>query len=138
MHIKRTPYLFVASVILMLFIIGPVAGLNLLSFENAKSKSSERIDLTGNRKPAGPFRSPHTPSLVLFQTDNILTIYFLNDLGSVDIVIADETGVIVYNATEPSSKEGSALIDLCGLDSGGYTITLTNADSLYMHGYFEL
>ena len=76
------------------------------------------------------------PSVKVYQTGDLITVYFLNDLGNVTITITDEAGAVVYLTTEPSGSGAVATIDLYGFESGSYTITFTNTDTFFNYGEF--
>lgn len=136
MQTKRKLHLLLASIITLLFITSTASGYNL--FSAGKTKQERIILDKGKTGSSGPSRAPAAPSLEVYQTDDVLTVYFLNELGYVDIKITDDTGAVVYQTSEPSGYDVTAVIDLYGLDSGVYTITFTNAGSLYLNGEFEL
>ena len=73
-------------------------------------------------------------SIKVYQTGDLITVYFLNDLGNVTITITDEAGTVVYLTTEPSGSGAVATIDLYGFESGSYTITFTNTDTFFNYG----
>ena len=76
------------------------------------------------------------PSIKVYQTGDLITVYFLNDLGNVTITITDEAGAVVYLTTEPSGSGAVANIDLYDLESGSYTITFTNTNTFFNYGEF--
>ena len=75
-------------------------------------------------------------SIKVYQTGDLITVYFLNDLGNVTITITDEAGTAVYLTTEPSGSGAVATIDLYGFESGSYTITFTNIETFFNYGEF--
>ena len=75
-------------------------------------------------------------SIKVYQTGDLIAIYFLNDLGNITITITDEAGTVVYLTTEPSGSGAVATIDLYGFESGSYTITFTNTDTFFNYGEF--
>ena len=76
------------------------------------------------------------PSIKVYQTGDLITVYFLNDLGNVTITITDEAGTVVYLTTISSGSGAVTTIDLYGFESGSYTITFTNTDTFFNYGEF--
>ena len=86
--------------------------------------------------PGCDSRAPAAPLIKVYQTGDLITVYFLNDLGNVTITITDEAGTVVYLTTEPFGSGAVATIDLYGFESGSYTITFTNIDTFFNYGEF--
>ena len=86
--------------------------------------------------PGCDSRVPAAPSVKVYQTGDLITVYFLNDLGNVTITITDEAGTVVYLTSLPSGSGAVATIDLYGFESGSYTITFTNIDTFFNYGEF--
>lgn len=123
------------SVLIFLLLI---VSINSFATSNGATSSSDEIRLRGTIDNPGPPRVPPAPSLEAYLDFNVITVYFLNELGNVSITITDETGAVVHQSTEPSAYGTTALIDISGLDSGIYTITFRNDGSFYRYGEFEL
>ena len=103
----------------------------------AEVAQTNEIIITGSSgTPNGPPRVPAAPSLEAYIDLDVITVYFLNDLGNVTITITDEAGTVVYLTTEPSGSGAVATIDLYGFESGSYTITFTNTDTFFNYGEF--
>ena len=49
--------------------------------------------------PGCDSRAPAAPSIKVYQTGDLITVYFLNDLGNVTITITDVSGTVVYLTT---------------------------------------
>ena len=49
--------------------------------------------------PGCDSRVPAAPSVKVYQTGDLITVYFLNDLGNVTITITDVSGTVVYLTT---------------------------------------
>ena len=110
--------------------------ISALTFATQTEQTNE-IPISGTTEtPKGPSRAPATPSIKVYQTGDLITVYFLNDLGNVTITITDEAGTVVYLTTEPSGSGAVATIDLYGFESGSYTITFTNTDTFFNYGEF--
>ncbi len=105
----------------------------------AQSQQTNEIPISGKTETSkGPSRAPAAPSIEAYQTGNLITVYFLNDLGNVNITITDEAGTVVYLTTISSGSGAVATIDLYGFESGSYTITFTNNTGFYNYGEFVL
>ena len=88
--------------------------------------------------PGCDSRAPAAPLIKVYQTGDLITVYFLNDLGNVTIAITDEWGAVVQQTIEPSACGATAVIDISGLEPGVYTITFTNSSGLYLQGEFQI
>ena len=105
----------------------------------AEVAQTNEIIITGSSStPNGPPRAPSAPSLEAYLDLDVITVYFLNDLGNVTIAITDEWGAVVQQTIEPSACGATAVIDISGLESGSYTITFRNEGSFHKCGEFEL
>ena len=105
----------------------------------AEVAQTNEIIITGSSgTPNGPPRVPAAPSLEAYLDLDVITVYFLNDLGNATITITSETGETVYQNSVPTEYEICETIDLLDLPEGSYTITFTNSGSLYLYGIFEI
>ena len=105
----------------------------------AEVAQTNEIIITGSSgTPNGPPRVPAGPSLEAYLDLDVITVYFLNDLGNVTITITSETGETVYNHTVPSDYGVSETIDTYNLAEGSYFITITNADGMWLQGEFQI
>lgn len=110
--------------------------ISALTFATQTEQTNE-IPISGTTEtPKGPSRAPAAPSIKAYQTGDLITVYFLNDLGNVTITITDEAGTVVYLTTESSGSGAVANIDLYDLESGSYTITFTNTNTFFNYGEF--
>ena len=105
----------------------------------AEVAQTNEIIITGSSStPNGPPRVPAAPTVEASQTGDIISVYFLADLGNVNITITSETGETMYQNTVTSGYGVSEMIDTLELPEGSYTITFTNSGSLYLCGTFEI
>ena len=105
----------------------------------AEVAQTNEIIITGSSgTPNGPPRVPSAPSLEAYLDLDVITVYFLNDLGNATITITSETGETVYQNSVPTEYGICETIDLLDLPEGSYTITFTNSGSLYLYGIFEI
>ena len=105
----------------------------------AEVAQTNEIIITGSSgTPNGPPRVPAAPTVEASQTGDIISVYFLADLGNVNITITSETGETMYQNTVTSGYGVSEMIDTLELPEGSYTITFTNSGSLYLYGTFEI
>ena len=105
----------------------------------AEVAQTNEIIITGSSStPNGPPRVPAAPSLEAYIDLDVITVYFLNDLGNVTITITSETGETVYQNSGPTEYGICETIDLLDLPEGNFTITFTNSGSLYLYGIFEI
>ena len=105
----------------------------------AEVVQTNEIIITGSSStPNGPPRVPAAPSLEAYIDLDVITVYFLNDLGNVTITITSETGETVYQNSGPTEYGICETIDLLDLPEGNFTITFTNSGSLYLYGIFEI
>ena len=105
----------------------------------AEVAQTNEIIITGSSgTPNGPPCVPAASSLEAYLDLDVITVYFLNDLGNVTIAITDEWGAVVQQTIEPSVNGAIAVLDISGLESGSYTITFRNEGSFHKCGEFEL
>lgn len=105
----------------------------------AEVAQTNEIIITGSSgTPNGPPCVPAASSLEAYLDLDVITVYFLNDLGNVTIAITDEWGAVVQQTIEPSACGATAVIDISGLEPGVYTITFTNSSGLYLQGEFQI
>ena len=105
----------------------------------AEVAQTNEIIITGSSStPNGPPRVPAAPTVETSQTGDIISVYFLADLGNVNITITSETGETMYQNTVTSGYGVSEMIDTLDFPEGSYTITFTNSGSLYLYGVFEI
>ena len=105
----------------------------------AEVAQTNEIIITGSSgTPNGPPRVPAAQSLEAYIDLDVITVYFLNDLGNATITITSETGETVYQNSVPTEYGICETIDLLDLPEGSYTITFTNSGSLYLYGIFEI
>lgn len=67
---------------------------------------------------------------------NSIALYFLSDLGNVDVTINEATNGIVFSDIV-NSGNGVAILDFSG-SSGQYTITISISTGLFYYGEFVL
>ena len=108
------------------------------AFSAGGTQANEIIITGSSGTPNGPPRVPAASSLEAYLDLDVITVYFLNDLGNVTIAITDEWGAVVQQTIEPSACGNTAVIDISGLESGSYTITFRNEGSFHKCGEFEL
>ena len=112
---------------------------SIFSVFPAEVAQTNEIIITGSSgTPNGPPRVPAASSLEAYLDLDVITVYFLNDLGNVTIAITDEWGAVVQQTIEPSVNGAIAVLDISGLESGSYTITFRNEGSFHKCGEFEL
>ena len=112
---------------------------SIFSVFPAEVAQANEIIITGSSgTPNGPPRVPSAPSLEAYLDLDVITVYFLNDLGNATITITSETGETVYQNSGPTEYGICETIDLLDLPEGSYTITFTNSGSLYLYGIFEI
>ena len=108
------------------------------AFSAGGTQANEIIITGSSGTPNGPPRVPAASSLEAYLDLDVITVYFLNDLGNVTIAITDEWGAVVQQTIEPSVNGAIAVLDISGLESGSYTITFRNEGSFHKCGEFEL
>lgn len=108
------------------------------AFSAGGTQANEIIITGSSGTPNGPPCVPAASSLEAYLDLDVITVYFLNDLGNVTIAITDEWGAVVQQTIEPSACGATAVIDISGLESGSYTITFRNEGSFHKCGEFEL
>ena len=108
------------------------------AFSAGGTQANEIIITGSSGTPNGPPCVPAASSLEAYLDLDVITVYFLNDLGNVTITITSETGETVYNHTVPTDYGVSETIDTYNLAEGSYFITITNADGMWLQGEFQI
>ena len=108
------------------------------AFSAGGTQANEIIITGSSGTPNGPLRAPAAPTVEASQTGDIISVYFLADLGNVNITITSETGETMYQNTVTFGYGICETIDLLDFPEGSYTITFTNSGSLYLYGVFEI
>ena len=105
----------------------------------AEVAQTNEIIITGSSgTPNGPPCVPAASSLEAYLDLDVITVYFLNDLGNATITITSETGETVYNHTVPTDYGVSETVDTCNLAEGSYFITITNDSGMWLQGEFQI
>ena len=108
------------------------------AFSAGGTQANEIIITGSSGTPNGPPRVPAAPSLEAYIDLDVITVYFLNDLGNVTITITSETGETVYNHTVPTDYGVSETVDTCNLAEGSYFITITTDSGMWLQGEFQI
>ena len=108
------------------------------AFSAGGTQANEIIITGSSGTPNGPPRVPAAPSLEAYIDLDVITVYFLNDLGNATITITSETGETVYNHTVPTDYGVSETVDTCNLAEGSYFITITNDSGMWLQGEFQI
>ncbi len=109
------------------------------------SFSSFSSSLTGEKnevKLVGSLSENHVRSVFnqieVFKTASELDVNFLCDVGSIDIVVYDDSGNIAYEENVDTSAVRQVSIDISGWDPGSYEIRLIDTDGNFMYGEFDV
>ena len=90
----------------------------------------------------GSLSTPTTRSVFqpieVFQEDKTLMIYYLCELGEIEISLSNEQGSIVYSKKVSISKSTQTLIRLNDFSSGNYTIKLKNVEGEELSGLINI
>ena len=132
-----TPLFAIMKTKKLLLLIAFIATM-FTAFSAGGTQANEIIITGSSGTPNGPPCVPAASSLEAYLDLDVITVYFLNDLGNVTIAITDEWGAVVQQTIEPSACGNTAVIDISGLESGSYTITFRNEGSFHKCGEFEL
>ena len=98
--------------------------------------ASSRIYLKGSLST--PTKRSISQVIEVFQEENSLMIYYLNELEKIEITISDENNYIVYSETVSVSEGAKSFIDLNGLKKGNYTIKLNDLKGGELTGIFTI
>ncbi len=94
------------------------------------SSNTHKINMHGNiAHNAGP------NSVEAYYDHNMVTIFFHQNFGNVNITIMSETGSVVYNNTVNTAVQQTFYIPLSSTSSGNFTLILDNANG-YAEGEF--
>ena len=133
----HTPLFAIMKTKKLLLLIAFIATM-FTAFSAGGTQANEIIITGSSGTPNGPPCVPAASSLEAYLDLDVITVYFLNDLGNVTIAITDEWGAVVQQTIEPSVNGAIAVLDISGLESGSYTITFRNEGSFHKCGEFEL
>ncbi len=97
----------------------------------------------GGNDTGGGAVKPRSLRLALFTAelteDMNIDFTFTQNIGSTEIVIKDENGVVYCTRTINTSQTNNLTIDVSGLIPGSYTITVKNsAGSINKYGKFVI
>jgi len=85
---------------------------------------------------------PSTRSVIrqveAFKSASEVDVNFLCDLGTINIIIYDESDNMVYQENVDASAKRHLSIDISNWDQGSYEIQLIDADDHFMYGEFEI
>ncbi|MBC5642802.1 DUF3244 domain-containing protein [Parabacteroides sp. BX2] len=108
------------------------------------SGSNELCNVVSSSKVylKGSLSTPTTRSVFqpieVFQEDKTLMIYYLCELGEIEISLSNEQGSIVYSKKVSISKSTQTLIRLNDFSSGNYTIKLKNVEGEELSGLINI
>lgn len=102
-------------------------------------KAEKQVALKGKLKGSRPAKSlPVTEQLLVFQDNNGLTVYFLENLGTLNITVKDAQGTEVYNRSIRADSGAQLRISTLTWDDGDYYIYIADAWGGYMEGGFSI
>ena len=105
------------------------------SYQTNTTQQTSKIDLKGDLKEKGGFRSGTDPIVAELQ-GNMLFIRFQKDVGTLQVTVTGPQGQ-VYTAEVNTGTSSALTIPLAGLPAGNYTITFGNENGM-MWGEFML
>jgi len=110
-----------------------LAGLAIINVQ------SGNIPLQGSLEGTGKMRGePQDPVVEAYQNPTDVEMDFNANLGSLDIVITNQLGVIVFQTTVDATDGGKLYIDTSNFPHGLYTLFIVNEDGDYLEGYFTI
>lgn len=101
-----------------------------------KMDKAKQVELYGSLIH-GTIRSAFTPFIVM-QSDDLLTVYCLQNLTDIDLVILDESGQVVYSDIIDPISGGSFTIDIANWAEGYYTLSFSDGSGNSVYGAFEI
>ncbi|GHT79248.1 hypothetical protein AGMMS50262_22740 [Bacteroidia bacterium] len=101
------------------------------------NNAADEIDLSGNL-PANKTRSLFEPAIEAFIAGQSIEVGFHFGLGTINIIIYNETGSIDYQQSIGTYAGQNLIIDISSLNEGIYTIMFVNAQGQYLSGVFEI
>jgi len=108
------------------------------------SGSNELCNVASSSKVylKGSLSTPTTRSVFqpieVFQEDKALLIYYLYELGKIEVSITNEQGSIVYSEMVSISKSTKSLIGLSDFSSGNYTVKFKNVEGGELSGLINI
>ena len=86
--------------------------------------------------------TPSTRSVIhqieVFKTTSELDVNFLCDVGSINMVIYDGSGNVVYEENVDATAVHQVSIDISDWHSGSYEIRFIDTDGNFMYGEFDV
>jgi hypothetical protein len=101
------------------------------------SDPEKEIELHGSLGHMQPKSLRATPIEISIST-SWLNVVFLNNIGSVDVVIDDGSGNLIYQKNVDTQTEKQLAIDIYSWDTGDYQIKFINSSGQFMYGTFEI
>jgi hypothetical protein len=104
------------------------------SFNSMRKK--EEIRMKGSLRK-NSVKSVFSPIRAFFSISE-LDIDFLSDVGSIDVVVYNESGNAVYQKTVNTPIEHNLTIDVSDWELGNYEIRFVSSEDQFMYGEFEI
>ncbi len=127
------------SILFSCFMICTAICTNLFAYSNLSAEVNdveEEIELKGDLASLGIKSVQKTIRLI--QNSTGLEATFFRNLGTIDILIYDDSGNPVYEESVDTSIENQTTIDLSNLSQGQYEIKFINSQNQSMYGDFEI
>lgn len=108
-----------------------------ISFEKKYSRArSSQISLSG--RLSTPISRGISQPVLAFLNGKFLVIYFLPDLGKINITIMNSCNVIVYNNVVSFLDNMNLSIDMTNYPEGKYKIVFTDTEGYQLFGDFVI
>lgn len=111
------------------------------TFDLVENKSclvtaSNRVKLRGSLSV--PVKRSISQPIEVFQEEKVLNIYYLSDLGKIEITVSNAEGNIVYCETVSATKGTNYSINMNDQESGDYTIKFKDNQGAELYGVVKI
>lgn len=110
--------------------------LDVNSYVFCSTEAKSRIWLKGSLST--PLKRSVSQPISVIQDENVLNIYYLCNLGRIEVTISNVQGSVVYNEMMAVSEQTNASINLDKFEKGNYTLTFKNDEGKELYGTFSI
>lgn len=114
----------------------PAKALDVNSYVLSSTEAKSRIWLKGSLST--PLKRSVSQPISVIQDENVLNIYYLCDLGRIEVTISNAQGSVIYNEMMAVSEQTNASINLDKFEKDNYTLTFKNDEGKELYGTFSI
>lgn len=110
--------------------------LDVNSYVLSSTEAKSRIWLKGSLST--PLKRSVSQPISVIQEENVLNIYYLCDLGKIEVTISNAQGSAIYNEMVTVPEQANTSINLDKFKKGNYTLTFKNDEGKELYGTFSM